>query len=232
MSSIDCIEKLPSSATEELQFPMDDYQAITGTSTVEKTVSSMQQNDTADEIWRSINSNRDCLPKNRGQGLERAPTLKCVIGAEEEIIVPTSDRDSSKRLQLQFETDKETEETDGGRNIDGEFLDKEKSGRGGSVENKSSLKPSPSVGISLIQFVPEASCAKSNGPETGCYSMMDDAWERLRLSFVYFQKQPVGTLAAVDPSAEDLNYNQARNIRTVSLMISMTFSIRYVHLYT
>ncbi|KAK1438539.1 hypothetical protein QVD17_04348 [Tagetes erecta] len=211
MSSINSIEKLPSSATDELQFPMDDYQAIAGTLTVEKTESSkapMQQNDTADEIWRSINNNRDCLQKNRddhGEGLQRATTLIRAIGAEEEaVVVTTTDRDSSKRLQSA--TDKETEETDGGGN-DGEFSDKEKSGRG-SVENKSSLKPSPSVGISLLQFVPEASCAKSNVSETSSYSMMDDAWERLRLSFVYFQKKPVGTLAAVDPSAEDLNYNQ------------------------
>ena len=39
-------------------------------------------------------------------------------------------------------------------------------------------------------------------------TMVDEAWERLRKSFVYVKGKPVGTLAAIDPSAEALNYNQ------------------------
>lgn len=35
-----------------------------------------------------------------------------------------------------------------------------------------------------------------------------EAWESLRRSIVYFRKQPVGTIAAVDSSEEKLNYDQ------------------------
>ncbi|KAJ7007864.1 hypothetical protein NC653_006792 [Populus alba x Populus x berolinensis] len=38
--------------------------------------------------------------------------------------------------------------------------------------------------------------------------MVDEAWERLNKSYVYFKGQPVGTLAAMDTSADALNYNQ------------------------
>ncbi|KAI3713503.1 hypothetical protein L1987_72081 [Smallanthus sonchifolius] len=205
MSLSDCSEKVPSSVSDELQFPMDDYQAISGASTAEKSASSIpsvQQNDTTDEIWRSINNNRDCLPKNRDdtrEGLERATSLKCALGDEEQVVVLTIEHDSSKHLQSAPESP-----DGGGQDVES---DKEKAGRG-SLENKTTLKPSPSVGTSLVLLVPEASNAKSNGSEACSSSMMEEAWERLRCSFVYFQKKPVGTLAAVDPSAEDLNYNQ------------------------
>lgn len=73
------------------------------------------------------------------------------------------------------------------------------------------LKPSPSVGTNLQNFELIMSPGnKTNGStvnsETG--SMMDEAWEKLKKSFVYFKGKPVGTLAALDPSAEALNYNQ------------------------
>lgn len=35
-----------------------------------------------------------------------------------------------------------------------------------------------------------------------------EAWEALRRSLVYFRGRPVGTIAALDPSEESLNYNQ------------------------
>lgn len=35
-----------------------------------------------------------------------------------------------------------------------------------------------------------------------------DAWEYLRKSIVYYRDQPVGTIAAVDPTEDALNYNQ------------------------
>ncbi|KAL6212801.1 hypothetical protein ACLB2K_018017 [Fragaria x ananassa] len=44
-----------------------------------------------------------------------------------------------------------------------------------------------------------------------CYDshlMVSDAWETLRRSVVHFRGQPVGTLAAVDSSVEQLNYDQ------------------------
>nr|XP_043608081.1 probable alkaline/neutral invertase F [Erigeron canadensis] len=79
------------------------------------------------------------------------------------------------------------------------------------LESKINLKPSPSVGPSLIRLI-ETSNANVNGSESSGgspKSMMDEAWERLKSSFVNFKDQPVGTLAAVlDPSADPLNYNQ------------------------
>lgn len=38
--------------------------------------------------------------------------------------------------------------------------------------------------------------------------LVADAWEALRRSLVYFRGQPVGTIAAVDHSVEELNYDQ------------------------
>jgi hypothetical protein len=35
-----------------------------------------------------------------------------------------------------------------------------------------------------------------------------DAWESLRRSLVYFRGSPVGTIAALDPTKDSLNYNQ------------------------
>ena len=40
------------------------------------------------------------------------------------------------------------------------------------------------------------------------HPMTAEGWEALRESLVYFRGQPVGTIAALDPSEEVLNYNQ------------------------
>jgi len=40
------------------------------------------------------------------------------------------------------------------------------------------------------------------------HPVVSDAWETLRRSVVHFRGQPVGTLAAVDHSVEELNYDQ------------------------
>ncbi|CAK9233471.1 hypothetical protein BDL97_07G110300 [Sphagnum fallax] len=40
------------------------------------------------------------------------------------------------------------------------------------------------------------------------HPMIADAWEALRRSLVYFRAKPVGTIAAMDPTEESLNYNQ------------------------
>ena len=39
-------------------------------------------------------------------------------------------------------------------------------------------------------------------------SILVDAWESLRRSLVYFRGAPVGTIAALDPTKDTLNYNQ------------------------
>lgn len=48
-------------------------------------------------------------------------------------------------------------------------------------------------------------------PRSGYFEphpIVGDAWEALRRSLVNFRGQPVGTIAALDNSSEDLNYDQ------------------------
>lgn len=40
------------------------------------------------------------------------------------------------------------------------------------------------------------------------HPIIGEAWESLRRSLVYFRGQPVGTIAALDHSSEELNYDQ------------------------
>ncbi|KAL0426144.1 UNVERIFIED_CONTAM: putative alkaline/neutral invertase B [Sesamum radiatum] len=82
---------------------------------------------------------------------------------------------------------------------------------GGGGKTTSVLKPSPSVGISLENLleVPIGGSGKNGAAENGSgMSMMDEAWEQLSRSYVYFKGQRVGTLAAIDTGGETLNYNQ------------------------
>ncbi|CAM6106657.1 unnamed protein product [Calypogeia fissa] len=55
---------------------------------------------------------------------------------------------------------------------------------------------------------PRGSCL--NTPRHGFepHPMTLDAWEALRRSLIYFKGSPVGTIAALDPNEESLNYNQ------------------------
>ena len=46
------------------------------------------------------------------------------------------------------------------------------------------------------------------GVET--HPTMAEAWEALRRSLVYFRGQPVGTIAALDNSEEQVNYDQVK----------------------
>ncbi|EEF37366.1 probable alkaline/neutral invertase F [Ricinus communis] len=68
-----------------------------------------------------------------------------------------------------------------------------------------SLKAFPSVGVNLDSLDNVSPGVKSIS-ESG--AMVDEAWERLNKSYVLFKGKPVGTLAAMDPGAEALNYNQ------------------------
>eukprot|EP00249_Psilotum_nudum_P003197 c16538_g2_i1 orf=1-687(-) len=49
---------------------------------------------------------------------------------------------------------------------------------------------------------------RSDRPSFEPHPMVADAWENLRRSLVYFRGKPVGTIAALDPTEEALNYNQ------------------------
>ncbi|XVF22353.1 hypothetical protein REPUB_Repub12eG0165300 [Reevesia pubescens] len=69
-----------------------------------------------------------------------------------------------------------------------------------------SLKPCPSVENFELNSIMTAIRSIGSDPENG--AMMVEAWERLKKSYVYYKGKPVGTLAAMDPIAEDLNYNQ------------------------
>lgn len=43
------------------------------------------------------------------------------------------------------------------------------------------------------------------------HPIVGEAWDALRRSLVYFHKKPVGTIAALDHSAEKLNYDQVKS---------------------
>ncbi|MBA0589739.1 hypothetical protein Gorai_018472 [Gossypium raimondii] len=77
-----------------------------------------------------------------------------------------------------------------------------------------SLKSCASVGTGFeknFELNSILSAIRSNGflegrAENG--AMVEEAWETLQKSYVYYKGKPVGTLAAMDPTAEALNYNQ------------------------
>lgn len=69
---------------------------------------------------------------------------------------------------------------------------------------RATLRPCPSLGSNISNY---EACENSSSRVNGS-PMMEEAWERLKKSYVYYKGNPVGTLAAMDPSAETLNYNQ------------------------
>lgn len=115
---------------------------------------------------------------------------------------------------------------EGAENGESEVVPNTSNGCGGKTT--SVLKPSPSVGMSLENLleVPIGGSGKNSGSENGsAMSMIDEAWEQLSKSYVYFKGQRVGTLAAIDTGSETLNYNQVR----YSMVQTHTF---HTHAYT
>lgn len=51
------------------------------------------------------------------------------------------------------------------------------------------------------------------------HPMVGEAWEALRRSLVHFRGRPVGTIAALDNSEEELNYDQVRNLKELSIFL-------------
>ncbi|KAK4769665.1 hypothetical protein SAY87_030197 [Trapa incisa] len=69
---------------------------------------------------------------------------------------------------------------------------------------KATLRLSPSMSSNINNY----DACENSFPRVNGNPMMEEAWERLNKSYVYYKGKPVGTLAAMDPSAETLNYNQ------------------------
>ncbi|KAI6702620.1 hypothetical protein NL676_011756 [Syzygium grande] len=69
---------------------------------------------------------------------------------------------------------------------------------------KATIRPCPSLSANLNNYdsVEDASAPANGSPVT------EEAWERLNKSYVFYKGKPVGTLAAMDPNADALNYNQ------------------------
>lgn len=76
-----------------------------------------------------------------------------------------------------------------------------------SEAGKPGLRPCPSMSSNLNNYDLVSSDLVESPHTNGC-PMMDEAWEALRRSNVYYKSRPVGTLAAMDPNADALNYNQ------------------------
>ncbi|EEF39032.1 hypothetical protein RCOM_0716670 [Ricinus communis] len=75
--------------------------------------------------------------------------------------------------------------------------------------NGGAIKAIPSVSVnrdSLDNVSPGVKSISESG------AVVEEAWERLNKSYVLFKGKPVGTLAAMDPGAEALNYNQVLGI--------------------
>ncbi|KAK4401476.1 putative alkaline/neutral invertase B [Sesamum angolense] len=60
------------------------------------------------------------------------------------------------------------------------------------------------------------------GPSNEPHPMVAEAWDNLRRSLVYFRGQPVGTIAALDNSEENLNYDQVKGNNSVSYFASLS----------
>lgn len=76
-----------------------------------------------------------------------------------------------------------------------------------TLHPKSTIKPSPSVGTNLGAYDGASRALDGPGENSGAL-MLEEAWQRLDKSYVFFKGKPVGTVAAMDPVAEALNYNQ------------------------
>ncbi|CAL8995552.1 unnamed protein product [Prunus brigantina] len=80
-----------------------------------------------------------------------------------------------------------------------------------NVERKRSFDERSISELSNIGSPCRRSCFLGSPRPSSYYEahpMVGDAWETLRRSVVHFRGQPVGTLAAVDHSVEELNYDQ------------------------
>ncbi|XP_030540918.1 probable alkaline/neutral invertase F [Rhodamnia argentea] len=69
---------------------------------------------------------------------------------------------------------------------------------------KATIRPCPSLSANLNNYdsMEDAPLPANGSP------VMEEAWERLNKSYVFYKGKPVGTLAAMDPNADALNYNQ------------------------
>ncbi|CAM8966872.1 unnamed protein product [Rhodiola kirilowii] len=83
----------------------------------------------------------------------------------------------------------------------------------GGVRRPPSLTTWPSVGVDIGGYhsrrnSPRSSNNSQQDATENAEEMMKEAWQKLEEAIVYFDDQPVGTVAALDPNAEALNYNQ------------------------
>ena len=65
------------------------------------------------------------------------------------------------------------------------------------------------------------------------HPMVGEAWDALRRSLVYFRGNPVGTIAALDSSEEELNYDQVYNkmFQAFNLLLHLHVYGAYVCVY-
>lgn len=98
--------------------------------------------------------------------------------------------------------------SDGGGDDSGESEVVANTSSGSGGKTTSVLKPSPSVGVSLESHM-DSPTGNGGGENGSAALMIEEAWELLSKSYVYFKGQRVGTIAANDdPGSETLNYNQ------------------------
>lgn len=143
--------------------------------------------------------------------------------------ISTNAEDKSGRTfdNINFKTTTQSCSNGGGSGNNGDSeVAPNNNNNGGGGKTTSVLKPSPSVGMSLENLleVPIGGSGKHGGAENcSGTSMMDEAWEQLSRSYVYFKGMRVGTLAAIDTGGETLNYNQVGYSRQLLKRIACTY---------
>ncbi|KAL3743652.1 hypothetical protein ACJRO7_018854 [Eucalyptus globulus] len=70
---------------------------------------------------------------------------------------------------------------------------------------KATIRPCPSLSANLNNY---DSVVEDASQRAGGSPVMEEAWERLNKSYIFYKGKPVGTLAAMDPNTDMLNYNQ------------------------
>ncbi|KAL3815143.1 hypothetical protein ACJIZ3_016411 [Penstemon smallii] len=163
--------------------------------------------ETLAESWSNININGDGLKTRPDEKALDSISSKNGVSFSGNItgITDEKDRKSSPEKTGIKAKSPSGSNSGGGENGDSGVISNNHNGGG---KTTSVLKPSPSVGISLDNFL-EVPNGKSGGSVNGSgMSMMDEAWELLSGSYVWYKGQRVGTLAAPETGNEALNYNQ------------------------
>lgn len=154
-----------------------------------------------------------------------------------EVLLPSLslDHSMSNTIDLEAPCTDDDEFYINGKNGDSNLLEQ-------GITPKRSTTLARAHSCTITSSVPNGEGAEVNGctndtPKANVESpMMVEAWDMLKKSYVFYKGVPVGTVAASDPSAEALNYNQVffslqrrflRFINTIVIFLNFSFKILF-----